>query len=186
MGPNNHIKSYFVSFQPKSWPKVENGQSEVGSNFAQHNSKWAQIIISSHMLSHFSQKVDQKWKMVKSEVGSNFVKNDSKWALIVISRDILSIFSQKVDQKWKMVKSEVGSNYVQNDSKWALIVISSEKKIFGKKNFFVKKYFFCFCGGQHLIITLILDNVGSSLANMAYQGQIWNLFKVMWHMYVMS
>ena len=79
-------------------------KSEVGSNFVQNDSKWALIVISSDILSIFSQKVDQKWKMVKSEVGSNFVQNDSKWALIVISRDILSIFSQKVDQKWKWSK----------------------------------------------------------------------------------
>ena len=40
MGPNSHIKSYFVPFQPKSWPKVENGQK--WSRF-EHCSKWLQI-----------------------------------------------------------------------------------------------------------------------------------------------
>ena len=89
----------------------------------QNDSKWALIIISNHILAHFSQKVDLKWKMVKIEVGSNFAQNDSKWALIIISSHILTHFSQKVDQKWKMVKSEVGSKFAQNDSKWALIVI---------------------------------------------------------------
>ena len=74
-------------------------KSEVSSNFAQSDSKWALIIISSYILSNFSQKVNQKWKMVKSEVGSNFAQNDFKWVIIVISSDILSQFSQKVDQK---------------------------------------------------------------------------------------
>ena len=101
-------------------------KSKVSSNFAQNDSKWAQIIISSHILSHFSQNVDQKWKTVKSEVGSNFSQNDSKWALIIISSHILSHFSQKVDQKWKTVKSEDGSNFAQNDSIWSLIIISGK------------------------------------------------------------
>ena len=59
-------------------------KSEVGSNFAKNDSKWALIIMSSDILSHFSQKVDQKWKMVNSEVGSNVAQNDSKWAIIII------------------------------------------------------------------------------------------------------
>ena len=116
MGPNNHINSSFVPFQPKSLPKVENGQKWSWFELC---SKWALIIISIDILAYFSQNVDQKWKMVKIQVGSNFAQNDSKWALIIISRlsDILAHFSQKVDQKWKMVKSEVGSIFAQNDSK---------------------------------------------------------------------
>ena len=64
-------------------------KSEVGSNIAQNDSKWALIVISSDILSHFSQKVDQNWKMAKSEVGSNVAQNDPKWSLILISIDIL-------------------------------------------------------------------------------------------------
>ena len=53
-------------------------KSEVSSNIVQNDSKWALIVISSDILSYFSQKVDQNWKMAKSEVGSNNAQNDSK------------------------------------------------------------------------------------------------------------
>ena len=79
-------------------------KSEVGSNIAQNEPKWALIVLSSDILSHFNQKVDQYRKIAKSEVGSNIAQNDPKWALIVISSDILSHFSQKVDQNWKIAK----------------------------------------------------------------------------------
>ena len=51
------------------------------------------IVLSSDILFNFSQKVDQKRKMVKCEVGLNFALNDSEWGLLVISSDILSHFS---------------------------------------------------------------------------------------------
>jgi len=54
----------------------------------------ALIFSSSDILSHFSQKVDQKLKMVESEVGLNFALNDSEWALLVISSDICPISAQ--------------------------------------------------------------------------------------------
>ena len=63
-------------------------KSKVGSNIAQNDSKRARIVIASDILICFSQKVDQKWKMVKIEDGSNIAQNDSKWSLIVISSDI--------------------------------------------------------------------------------------------------
>ena len=90
----------------------------------QNDSKWTLIILSCHILSQFSQKIEADVKMIKSEVGSNFAQNDSKWALIVISSHLLSHFSQKVDQKWKTVKSEVGLNFALNDSKWVQIIMT--------------------------------------------------------------
>ena len=54
-------------------------KSEVGSNFAQNDFKWALIVASSDILSHFGPKVGQKLEMVKSEVGSKFAQNDFKW-----------------------------------------------------------------------------------------------------------
>ena len=39
MSPSSHIKSYFGPFQPKSWQKVKNHQSEAESNIAQNGLK---------------------------------------------------------------------------------------------------------------------------------------------------
>ena len=72
----NHSK--WTNSVQKKMTKWKMVKSEVSSNFAQNDSKWALIIISSDFLAHFSQKVDQKWKIVKTEVDSNFAQNDSK------------------------------------------------------------------------------------------------------------
>ena len=58
---DSHIKSYFGPFQPKSWPKVKKiVKSEAVSNIAQNGSKRPLIVISSHIVVHCSQNVDQK------------------------------------------------------------------------------------------------------------------------------
>jgi hypothetical protein len=73
-------------------------ESEVGSNIAQNDSKWSLIVILSHILVQFSQKVDQNSKMAESGVRSDIAQNNPKHSPMVISSHILVHFSQKVDQ----------------------------------------------------------------------------------------
>ena len=76
--PSHMFMSYFVPFRSKSWPKVENDQKWSWFELC---SKWLQIGPNSDIksyFSHFIEKFDQKWKMVKNEVRSNFApKNKS-------------------------------------------------------------------------------------------------------------
>ena len=94
-----------------------------------HNdSKWALIVISSDILSKFSQKVDQKWKMVKSEVGSNFAQNDSKWAHYSHIKSYFVLFQPK---SWPKV---------ENSQKWSWFKLCSKYLQMGPNNH-IKSYF---------------------------------------------
>ena len=65
MVPNSHIKWYFGPFQTKVDQKWKMAKSEAGSNIAQNDSKGSLIIISSVILAHFSQNIDQYWEKPK-------------------------------------------------------------------------------------------------------------------------
>ena len=62
-------------------------------------------VISSHILVHYSQKVDLKLKIVESEARSNIAQNGFKCSLVVISSLILGQFQSK---RWPMSKNEAG------------------------------------------------------------------------------
>jgi len=104
MGPNNHVKWYFVPFQPKSWPKVENRQKWSRFELC---SKWLQMGPNNHIKWYFGPFLPKSWPKVENGQKWSQFELCSKWlqmGLIVISTHILSHFSQKVDQKWKMAK----------------------------------------------------------------------------------
>ena len=55
----NYIPQTVVHFSSKVDQNWKKAKSEAGSNIAQNDSKWALIVLSSHILVHFSSKVDQ-------------------------------------------------------------------------------------------------------------------------------